>query len=143
MNNHYRVITKSKNVGEQIAGYHLLVDASGCDSMRIRNHDNLREFVVMLQNCLALPVRGEPIIERHSTRNLMDSRWSLVQLSNSASISAHFFEDHAVACIDVFLTRLFDVDAVRNVIERYFLPVSMRVTCVNRSFNCATGEETS
>jgi hypothetical protein len=64
----------------------------------------------------------------------------LVQISKFASKGAHFFENGAIACIDIFLLQPFDVDAVRSVIERYCLPASIRVTCVNRNFSDARAE---
>ena len=120
------------DVDAQCFGFHLLIDASACDPLRVGHQANLQEMITALADCIETDDNRDAIIEHLNADDRVGAACSLVRMSGSTSIAGHFIANGAVACMDVFSVRPFDVEAVRDIVERYLLPVSTRVTCVRR-----------
>lgn len=112
-------------------GYHLMVDASGCDVNLINDRDNIYNFVKQLIQDIDMTAHGEPIIEYLLPGDPKEG-FSLLQLITTSNIAAHFMKLDGTAYFDVFSCKEFDDKVALDVIENFFKPKNIRVQYVTR-----------
>ena len=70
---------------------------------------------------------GEPNIAYLPTPSRPEcSGWSVVQLIYTSSITCHFADDSGDFYLDVFSCKEFDKEIVKQYIEQYFSPFSVK-----------------
>ena len=104
-------------------GYHLTIDAAGCDSNAIRSKDAIKKFSQRLVKGIDMVAYGKPHIVRFGTS--VQKGYTLVQLIETSNITAHFSEDSNEVYLDVFSCKPFcEKDAVR-IFKECFKPKKM------------------
>ena len=104
-------------------GYHLIVNAAGCDPEAIRSKDVIQRFSEELVKRIEMVAYGKPQIVRFGTS--VQKGYTLVQLIETSCISAHFSEDTNEVYLDVFSCKTFRKKDALDVFAAYFSPKKM------------------
>jgi S-adenosylmethionine/arginine decarboxylase-like enzyme len=104
-------------------GYHLIVNAAGCDAEAIRSKDVIQRFSEELVKRIDMVAYGKPQIVRFGTS--VQKGYTLVQLIETSCISAHFSEDTNEVYLDVFSCKTFRKKDALDVFATYFIPKKM------------------
>lgn len=108
---------------KQSWGYHLTIDAAGCDSDAIRSKDAIKKFSQRLVKGIDMVAYGKPHIVRFGTS--VQKGYTLVQLIETSNITAHFSEDSNEVYLDVFSCKPFcEKDAI-HIFKECFKPKKM------------------
>ena len=113
-------------------GYHLCIDASGCDHAAITNEEQIAAFCKELVRRIDMIAYGNPIIAHFATHDPNKAGYSLVQLIETSNICAHFVELDNTLYLDVFSCKTFDIDTVKQTVTDYFGAQNMRITYLTR-----------
>ena len=105
-------------------GYHLTVDAAGCDPDAIRSKTVIAQFVKELVKEIDMVAYGKPHIVRFGVADKQG--YTLVQLIETSDITAHFSEETNSSYIDVFSCKPFAPKTALAVIDKYFKPRAVR-----------------
>ena len=116
----------SKGFAQEYWGYHLILDCQACEIDTINNRDQILAFVNTLVKEIDMVAYGEPILERFATHDPKASGYSLVQLIETSSITAHFVDDNGDAYIDIFSCKNFDREKAIEVVKHFFRPQKVR-----------------
>jgi S-adenosylmethionine/arginine decarboxylase-like enzyme len=104
-------------------GYHLIVNAAGCDPEAIRSKDTIQSFSKELVQQINMVAYGKPQIVRFGTS--VQKGYTLVQLIETSNITAHFSEDTNEVYFDVFSCKTFRPKDALQVFSKYFSPKKM------------------
>jgi S-adenosylmethionine/arginine decarboxylase-like enzyme len=113
-------------------GYHLILDCRAGERSAVRDRRTILAWVRSLVERIEMRAYGQPICEHFATHDPEAAGYSLVQLIETSSITAHFVDRSGDAYIDVFSCKAFDLDAARSVVQQYFKPETIRVTYLTR-----------
>lgn len=108
-------------------GYHLIINAGGCDISTVTDASHINKFAKDLVKRIDMVAYGEPQIIHFGEDN--KAGYTLVQLIETSNICAHFCDDTGDAYLDVFSCKPFDPNTVLQMVDEYFLP-----TRVNHHF---------
>jgi S-adenosylmethionine/arginine decarboxylase-like enzyme len=111
-------------------GYHLLVNAAGCDHEAICSKERIREFAKRLVKGIDMVAYGEPQIVRFGTS--VQKGYTLVQLIETSNITAHFSEDSDEVYLDVFSCKTFNPKDAIAIFKECFMPVKFTTTFLTR-----------
>ena len=101
-------------------GYHLTLDANGCDERLINNRDNIVNFVKTLVQRIDMVAFGEPIVEHFAEHDPEKAGFTLMQMISTSSITGHFVDATGEAYIDVFSCKPFDIQVVMDTVTEFF-----------------------
>jgi S-adenosylmethionine decarboxylase len=113
-------------------GYHALFDCLHGGLEQVRSRENIKDFIEELVPSIGMRSYGEPIIEHFATHDIDAAGHSLVQLIETSSITAHFVDRSGDLYVDVFSCLEYDVQKTQSIVQKYFSPESIRVTCLAR-----------
>jgi S-adenosylmethionine/arginine decarboxylase-like enzyme len=99
-------------------GYHLIIDASGCDHEAITNAENITAFAKQLVVDIDMVPYGEPQVVNFGSGN--KAGYTLVQLIETSNICAHFVNENDTMYLDVFSCKTFNPQTVSDLVEKYF-----------------------
>ena len=129
-----RKIKKSKDVKgqakRQFWGYHLIINAGGCDAEAIRSKDTIAAFSKELVNRIDMVAHGKPLIVNFGEGN--KKGYSLVQLIETSNITGHFVEETNDMYLDIFSCKSFDPALALDVLKEYFSPSRIHKTFLKR-----------
>lgn len=117
---------------EEYWGYHLILDCKECDIEKIKDKENIRIFVMTLVEHIDMKAYGEPIIEHFGSHNPIVAGYSLMQLIETSSITAHFAEGSGDAYIDIFSCKPYDIEVAKDVVREFFSPSKIKTTYLTR-----------
>jgi S-adenosylmethionine/arginine decarboxylase-like enzyme len=101
-------------------GYHLIVNASGCDIEAIRSKKIIAAFSKELVKQIDMVAFGKPQIVHFGSAQCKG--YTLVQLIETSNITAHFVEETNDIYLDVFSCKSFDPKIALRVFDKYFQP---------------------
>jgi len=104
----------------QYWGYHLVIDASGCDHDAITSGDQIRAFCKELVRRIDMVAYGEPLVEHFATHDPEKAGYSLVQLIETSNICAHFVDKDNTMYLDVFSCKPFETEVVKQTVADFF-----------------------
>ena len=114
-------------------GQHLIVDMGGCDRAAVASEETIRSFCGDLVDCIGMTAFGDPILEHFAKHDPKASGYTLVQLIETSSVTAHFAEATGDVYLDVFSCKEFATAAVLAVCHRYFSPTALNHTTLSRT----------
>ena len=121
---------KVRNTKKRSWGYHLRIDAAGCDPDAIRSKNTIKEFSQSLVKGIDMVAYGKPHIIRFGTS--VQKGYTLVQLIETSNITAHFSEDSNEVYLDVFSCKSFSQNDAIRIFKEYFKPTKMNRNFCNR-----------
>jgi S-adenosylmethionine/arginine decarboxylase-like enzyme len=101
-------------------GYHLIVNAGGCDPKALRSKATIADFAKTLVKKIDMVAFGPPRIVMFGDGN--KKGYTLIQLIETSNISAHFVEETNDIYLDVFSCKPFDPTAALAVFRDFFKP---------------------
>lgn len=113
-------------------GYHLILDCKSGMLDAVRSEKNIREFAKELVLRINMQAWGEPIVEHFATHNPDAAGYSLLQLIETSNIAGHFVDKNGDFYIDIFSCKPYDVQAAVEVVEKYFEPLKIKKTYLER-----------
>ncbi len=117
---------------EEYWGYHLILDCNGCDLDKVKEKQNIVNFVKDLVDQIDMQAYGEPVVEHFAAHNPNAAGHSLVQLIETSSITGHFVDKNGEAYIDIFSCKSFDIDDAKKIVDQYFKPKKIKVSYLTR-----------
>jgi S-adenosylmethionine/arginine decarboxylase-like enzyme len=111
-------------------GYHLIVDASKCLPLTIRNKKHIEFFASYLVNQIDMVAFGEPQVQHFGSGN--KAGFTLVQLIETSNITAHFCEETNDMYLDVFSCKPFHPKTVSEITNLYFRPERLNTLFIKR-----------
>lgn len=90
-------------------GQELVLDLYDCDGTKISDGEYIKQFVIKLcDEVIEMKKFGEPLIPHFGHDNPMTSGYSLVQLIETSSVTAHFSEYKKSVYLNIFSCKWFD-----------------------------------
>lgn len=117
---------------EQFWGFHLILDCKSCDIAMVTDRKNIYDFIKTLVPTIDMKAYGEPTIEHFATHNPDLAGYSLVQLIETSSITAHFVDKNGDAYIDIFSCKPYSIDVAKRCVQEFFEPKSIKTTYLTR-----------
>jgi len=101
-------------------GTELILDLHGCDPEIIRSRKKLEEFARKLVRRIRMVAYGKPFLAHFGHKDPVTSGYSLVQLIETSSITAHFSEGKNSVYLNIFSCKPFDKDDALEFCKEYF-----------------------
>ena len=101
-------------------GYHLTIDAGGCDHDAIRSKETIAAFTKELVDKIAMVPYGKARIVMFGEGD--KKGYTLVQLIETSDITAHFVEETNAVYLDLFSCKKYSVPTTIAVFKKYFKP---------------------
>jgi len=101
-------------------GYHLILDCSGCDESKMKNKENVEQWITSLVKNIDMEPIGEPRIEYTAGHDEDKAGFTVVQVIVTSSITAHFIDKLGHIYLDVFSCKEFDQSTVEKSVKLYF-----------------------
>jgi S-adenosylmethionine decarboxylase len=127
-----RVEETRASIDQEYWGYHLILDCKSCDIDRVKDGENIRNFSKTLVERIDMKAFGEPLVEHFATHNSEAGGYSLVQLIETSSITAHFVDENGDAYIDIFSCKPFDLETAKEVVQDFFSPSKIKTVYLTR-----------
>jgi S-adenosylmethionine/arginine decarboxylase-like enzyme len=108
------------NVNAHVFGWELILDLHHCDPEKIRSRDAIIRFVIELCDRIEMKRYGEPFVERFGLDKAETTGYSLVQLIETSSVTAHFAELTNSVYLNVFSCKPYDPKKVIGFAQEYF-----------------------
>ncbi len=106
-------------VGESVWGIASSIDIYNCSPEKIRDADQIRNFVAELCELIQMKRFGETQVV-HFGEDEKVAGFSMVQLIETSLISGHFANLTNTAYLDVFSCKPYDTEAARIFSQEYF-----------------------
>jgi S-adenosylmethionine/arginine decarboxylase-like enzyme len=113
-------------------GYHLILDCKSCIKEKVVSKENINKFVKTLVKEIDMKAYKEPTIEHFATHNPSAAGYSMVQLIETSSITAHLVDESGDAYFDIFSCKPFNIEIVKVVVNSFFEPKKIKVTYLTR-----------
>jgi S-adenosylmethionine decarboxylase len=114
-------------------GYHLLLDCSGCGLDQITSKSNIQSFVKELVTSIDMVAVNDTWIERTAIGDISKEGFSMYQLLVTSNVSGHFIDEQRHVYLDVFSCKSFDIDTVKECVDKYFSPTKIRTNFITRN----------
>lgn len=102
-------------------GQELILNLYGCDLKKISSGSEIKKFVIELcDNVIKMKRYGEAFIPHFGHDNPISSGYSLVQLIETSSVTAHFSEYKKSIYLNIFSCAWFDVDKTADFCKKFF-----------------------
>ena len=112
-------------------GWHTIFDCSDCDQQAMTDRKTVYDFAKQLVVDIDMIAFGEPMIYNFGSGD--KEGFTLVQLIETSDITAHFADEKQAIFIDVFSCKKYDVDVVKDLIEKTFKPKKILTRSIERS----------
>jgi S-adenosylmethionine/arginine decarboxylase-like enzyme len=103
----------------------------------LRDTNILRRWCADLVRAIDLKAFGDPILAHFATHSDAACGYSLIQLVETSSITAHFAENIGEAYIDIFSCKEFDAAKALNLCKSVFQPSCVCLHHINRGMRKA------
>lgn len=115
------MINSPKKSEENFFGQELVLNLYGCDPKKISSRREIHKFVVELcDNVIHMRRYGKPLIPHFGHDNPITSGYSLVQLIETSSVTAHFSELKKSVYLNVFSCAWFDPKKTEAFCKKFF-----------------------
>lgn len=102
-------------------GQELILNLYGCNSKKISSAAEIKKFVVQLcDEVIHMKRYGRALVPHFGHDNPISSGYSLVQLIETSSVTAHFSEYKKSVYLDIFSCAWFDVKKTTEFCKKFF-----------------------
>ena len=106
---------------ENMFGQELTLNLYDCDLATISSGEKIKEFVIKLcDDVIHMKRYGEPLIPHFGHDNPITSGYSLVQLIETSSVTAHFSEYKKSVYLNIFSCAWFDAKKTEDFCKAFF-----------------------
>ncbi len=114
-------------------GQELILNMYGCNLKTISSRTKIRNFVIDLcDNVIHMKRYGRAFIPHFGHENPMTSGYSLVQLIETSSITAHFSEYKRSIYMNIFSCAWFDKKETAAFCKKYFGAKTVKAKLIKR-----------
>lgn len=122
---------KSKN--EEKFGKELILDLYECNLATISSGEEIKKFVIELcDNVIHMKRYGEALIPHFGHESPISSGYSLVQLIETSSVTAHFSEYKKSVYLNIFSCAPYDEKITEEFCKNFFGAKSVKSRLVHR-----------
>jgi S-adenosylmethionine/arginine decarboxylase-like enzyme len=115
-------------------GQELILNLYDCDLAKISSAEEIERFVIDLcDNVIHMKRYGDPLIPHFGHENPVTSGYSLVQLIETSSITAHFSEYKRSVYLNIFSCAWFDPQEATAFCTEFFCAQRVESTLVKRA----------
>jgi S-adenosylmethionine/arginine decarboxylase-like enzyme len=119
-----------KNSKNSNWGYHLILNAGGCDPVAIRSRETIVSFTKALVKEIDMVAYGKPKVVMFGSGG--KKGYTLVQLIETSNITAHFVEATNDVYLDIFSCKAFKIQDAINLFKDVFSPNTIDKTFLKR-----------
>lgn len=106
---------------ENMFGQELILNLYDCDHAKISSGEEIKKFVIELcDNVIKMKRYGEALIPHFGHENPMTSGYSLVQLIETSSVTAHFSEYKKSVYLNIFSCAWYDPAKTEEFCKNFF-----------------------
>lgn len=106
---------------DETFGKELILNLYDCDLAKISSADEIKKFVIELcDNVIKMKRYGEPLIPHFGHDNPVTSGYSLVQLIETSSVTAHFSEYKKSVYLNIFSCAPYDEKVTEAFCKAFF-----------------------
>ncbi|MFZ5845078.1 MAG: S-adenosylmethionine decarboxylase family protein [Patescibacteria group bacterium] len=106
---------------KEMFGQELILNLYDCDPVKIASGEEIKKFVIELcDNVIHMKRFGEPLIPHFGHDNPIASGYSLVQLIETSSVTAHFSEYKKSVYLNIFSCAWFDAEKTAEFCKNFF-----------------------
>ncbi len=106
---------------ENMYGQELILNLYDCDLKKISSGEEIKKFVIELcDNVIKMKRYGETMIPHFGHENPLSSGYSLVQLIETSSITAHFSEYKKSVYLNIFSCAWYDPEKTEEFCKNFF-----------------------
>ena len=116
----------SANPTEEYWGYHLILDCGQCDVAKMKDKDNVTDWITKLVPAIDMKPIGPPRVEYTAAEFPSKAGFTVVQVIITSDITAHFVDNLAQIYIDVFSCKPYDQSIVEESVRTHFGAKKMR-----------------
>ena len=114
-------------------GQELILNLYGCNLKTISSGSAIKKFVIELcDNVIRMKRYGEPLIPHFGHDNPITSGYSLVQLIETSSVTAHFSEYKKSVYLNIFSCAWFDAEKTAKFCKKFFGATRVTSTLLKR-----------
>ena len=118
---------------EQMFGQELILNLYDCDLVTISSGEKIKEFVVTLcDDVIKMKRYGDAMIPHFGHDNPITSGYSLVQLIETSSVTAHFSEYKKSVYLNIFSCAWYDPKATEEFCKKFFGAKRVESTLLKR-----------
>lgn len=118
---------------ENMFGQELILNLYECDLATISSGEKIKEFVIKLCDEVIMMKRyGEPLIPHFGHENPITSGYSLVQLIETSSVTAHFSEFKKSVYLNIFSCAWYDPKKTEEFCKNFFGSKRVESTLLKR-----------
>ena len=115
------MLHSSKLSDKESFGQELILNLYECDLAIISSGEKIKEFVITLcDDVIKMKRYGEPLIPHFGHDNPITSGYSLVQLIETSSVTAHFSEYKKSIYLNIFSCAWFDAKKTEKFCKTFF-----------------------
>ncbi len=115
------MLNSPKKSDKHLFGQELVLNLYFCDPNKIASGEAIKTFVVTLcDKVIKMHRYGEPLIPHFGHKSPLTSGYSLVQLIETSSVTAHFSEYKKSVYINIFSCAWFDPVKTRDFCKKFF-----------------------
>lgn len=113
-------------------GEELVIDMAGCNQEIIKSSEKMREFVVRLCDVPKMKRYGDTIVENFGHAKLRTSGFSVVQLIETSSITAHISNYWGYVCMNIFTCSKVNPQEVIKFTKEFFEAEKIKAILIKR-----------
>ncbi len=114
-------------------GMELVLNLYDCELEKISSEESIRRFVTILcDEVIEMKRYGEALIPHFGHESPITSGYSLVQLIETSSVTAHFSEHKRAVYLNIFSCKLFDPVKTKKFCVEWFGAKKARKTLLQR-----------
>lgn len=114
-------------------GQELILNLYGCDLEKISSGKTIKKFVITLcDDVIKMKRYGDAFIPHFGHDNPITSGYSLVQLIETSSVTAHFSEYKKSVYLNIFSCAWFDARKTKEFCKKFFNAKKVKATLIKR-----------
>jgi len=118
---------------KELFGQELILNLYGCDLKTISSEKDIRAFVTELcDDVIHMKRYGKAFIPHFGHENPITSGYSLVQLIETSSVTAHFSEYKKSVYMNIFSCAWFDPKATTKFCKQFFKAKQVKAKLIKR-----------
>lgn len=122
-----------KTQDDEIFGQELILNLYECNLKKISSKKEISRFVIELcDNVIHMKRFGEALIPHFGHENPITSGFSLVQLIETSSVTAHFSEYKKSVYLNIFSCAWFDPEITKSFCKKFFGAKRIDATLIKR-----------
>lgn len=114
-------------------GQELILNLYDCNLKKISNGREIKKFVIKLcDDVIKMKRYGEPLIPYFGLENPITAGYSLVQLIETSSVTAHFSEHKKSVYLNIFSCAWYDMEKTSQFCQEFFGAKRVQATFLKR-----------